>query len=217
LLTGKLIARYSFDDISGNTVPDSSGNKIDGTFTGDARVVDDPVRGKVLQLDGNGDWVDCGNDMLFGMTKAMTISGWIKMSGPVEHWRTIIAKGTSWKLKGLYDALKFVCGVNVPGDIGVDSGVLGKKAINDGRWHHVAGVYDGRMATLYIDGQRDVWARTSGRIAANSFNVWIGSDSQRKERVWNGLIDDVRIYSYALTAAEVKGLYEGSEPLGDKH
>jgi len=217
LHAGKLIARYTFDEVSGKTAPDLSGNKIDATLVGDARIVDDPVRGKVLELDGNGDWVDCGNDLLFGMVEEITISSWIKASGPLGIWRTVIAKGTSWKLQGWTDTLKFVCGVNVPGDIGVDSGVLGKKAVSDGCWHHVAGVYNGQTATLYIDGQHDVMAAVVGSIAANSYNVWIGSDSHRKERALNGRIDDVRIYSYALTAAEVKGLYEGSEPLKDKH
>jgi hypothetical protein len=29
---------------------------------------------------------------------------------------------------------------------------------------------------------------------------------------WNGLIDDVRVYSYALTSDEVQALYEGRGP-----
>jgi hypothetical protein len=217
LLAGKLIARYCFDEVSGKTVPDSSGNKIDATLVGNARVVDDSVRGKVLELDGDGDWVDCGDDLLFGMTEEMTLSGWFKVAGPIRQWRAVIAKGTSWKLQGWRDKLKFVCGVNTPGDIGVDSGILGKKAVSDGRWHHVAGVYDGQTATLYIDGQRDVSAAVAGSIAANSYNVWIGSDSHRNERALTGRIDDVRVYSYALTAGEVRGLYEGNEPPDDGH
>ncbi|OHB64626.1 MAG: hypothetical protein A2Y77_05965 [Planctomycetes bacterium RBG_13_62_9] len=67
-------------------------------------------------------------------------------------------------------------------------------------------MYDGRTATLYIDGQRDVSAAVVGSIATNSFNVWIGWDSHRSQRAWNGRIDDVRIYSYALTAEEVRVL-----------
>lgn len=216
LHAGKLIARYTFDEVSGKTAPDLSGNKIDATLVGDARIVDDPVRGKVLELDGDGDWVDCGNDLLFGMVEKITISSWIKASGPLGIWRTVIAKGTSWKLQGWTDTLKFVCGLNIPGDIGVDSGVPGKKAVSDGHWHHVAGVYDGRTATLYIDGQRDLSAAVVGSIAINSYNVWIGSDSHRNERALKGRIDDVHIYSYALTAAEVKGLYEGRKPQRDK-
>ena len=212
LLTGKLIARYGFDDIIGNTVPDSSGNKLDGIFIGDARVVDDPVRGKVLELDGDGDGVDCGNDSFFAIAEQITISSWFKANGPLEYWRTIVSKGSCWKLQSRPNTLKFVCGVNVPGDYGVDSGIRGKKNINDDSWHHVAGVYNGKTTTLYFDGRRDVSAGTSGRITANSFNVWIGSDSQRNERTWNGLIDDVRIYSYALSEDEIRELYAGIEP-----
>jgi hypothetical protein len=115
-------------------------------------------------------------------------------------------------MQGGPSTLKFVCGVNVPGDIGVESGVLGKMTVDDGRWHHVAGVYDGRTVTMYIDGRRDVSAGTSGRVATNSFNVWIGSNSQRSERAWNGRIDDVRIYSYALSEDKIREFYAGNEP-----
>ena len=207
---GKLIARYSFDEVVGKTVLDSSGNKIDGTLVGDARIVDDPVRGKVLELDGDGDWVDCGNDLLLDMAEEITVSSWIKVNEPPVIWRTVVAKGTSWRLQGWLNGPKFVCGVNVPGDIGLDSGVLGRASTYDGRWHHVAGVYDGRTATLYVDGRRDVSAAVAGLIAANSLNMWIGWDSRRTRRAWNGRIDDVRIYSYALTPSEVKDLYLGT-------
>jgi len=195
-------------------VPDSSGHEINGTLVGDARIVDDPVRGKVLELDGDGDWVDCGNNLLFDMAEEMTLSSWIKVTGYIQ-WRTVVAKGTSWKLQGWSDRLKLLCGVSVPGDIGVYSGVIGRKVINDGRWHHVAGVCNGRTATLYIDGRRDVSAATSGAIPANSLKVWIGWDSHRSECTWNGRIDEVRIYSYALTPEQVRDIFEGKEPPGD--
>jgi len=68
------------------------------------------------------------------------------------------------------------------------------------------------MATLYIDGRRDVSAAVAGPIAANSFNLWIGWDSHRTEWAWNGRIDDVRICSYALSQDKVRELYAGNEP-----
>ncbi len=213
LHAGKLIARYTFDDVEGKTVPDSSGNRIDGTLVGDARIVDDPVRGKVLELDGHGDWVDCGNDLLLDMAQEMTVSSWIKVAKS-PNGRTVIAKGGSWRLQGWGNTLKFVCGVNVPGDIGVASGVLARTNVNDGRWHHIAGVYDGRTATLYIDGRRDVSAAVTGPITLNSLNLWIGWDSHRTETAWNGRLDDLRIYSYALDADEIRTLYDSTlEPL----
>lgn len=207
---GKLIARYDFDEVTGKTVGDSSGNRLDGTLVGDARIVDDPIRGKVLELDGEGDWVDCGNDLLFDMAREITLSSWIKVDGPLNIWRTVIAKGTSWKLQGWGNGLKFVCGA---GDIHLDSGVLGSTSIYDGRWHHVTGVYDGRTATLYIDGRRDVSAAVVGSIASNSLNVRIGWDAHRTEWAWKGRIDDVHVYSYALSEDEIRDLYQGKEPV----
>ena len=211
LHAGKLIARYTFDEVGGNTVRDSSGNRIDGTLVGDARIVNDPVRGKVLELDGDGDWVDCGNDQLFDVAEEITLSSWIKVAGP-PGWRAVIAKGSSWRLQGWENTVKFVCGVKVPGDIGVASGVLARTNLNDGRWHHIAGVYDGRTATLYIDGRRDVSAAAAGPIAANNLSLWIGWDSHRTEGAWNGRIDDVRIYSCALGEDKIGQLYSGSQP-----
>ena len=54
---------------------------------------------------------------------------------------------------------------------------------------------------LYIDGKLS----NSKRISGNP--EW-----EEDGWNWNGLIDDVRIYSYALSAEEIKDLYEGKEP-----
>jgi hypothetical protein len=60
-----------------------------------------------------------------------------------------------------------------------------------------------------LDGKLAHAELVQGNIATNNSPVVIGGN-------WNGLIDDVRIYSYALSAEEVKGLYEGKEPPREK-
>ena len=60
---------------------------------------------------------------------------------------------------------------------------------------------------MYVDGKLDVKAQASGRIRANDWPVFIGESSEQVNREWNGLIDDVRIYSYALTPQEIKAIY----------
>ena len=77
---------------------------------------------------------------------------------------------------------------------------------NDGQWHHVAGVYDGQKICLYIDGRLDVSQPASGRIRLDDRAVLIGDNSQKPGRCWNGLIDDVRIYSYGMTPEEVAAI-----------
>lgn len=73
----------------------------------------------------------------------------------------------------------------------------------DGQWHHAAGVYDGEEISLYIDGELDVSAKAGGKIRVNDKAVLIGENSEKRGRYWIGAIDDVRVYSYGLTAEEV--------------
>jgi hypothetical protein len=49
-------------------------------------------------------------------------------------------------------------------------------------------------------------------INTNAWEVLIGENAERPGRFWNGLIDDVRIYSYALSEDEIEALYAGKEP-----
>lgn len=90
--------------------------------------------------------------------------------------------------------------------------IFGKVDVNDGKWHHVVGVYEGDEICLYVDGTLDNSERASGLIETNDFAVMIGENAEKMVRGWNGLIDDVRIYSYALTEDEVKEVYAGHGP-----
>ena len=67
---------------------------------------------------------------------------------------------------------------------------------------------------LYVDGVEDTGSPVaySGSIDTNVWEVMIGTNSEYRAWAWNGLIDDVRIYSYALSEAEVKELYAGRGP-----
>jgi hypothetical protein len=78
--------------------------------------------------------------------------------------------------------------------------------VDDGQWHHAAGVYDGQTLSLYVDGVHDVSTKAAGRIRESDKAVLIGENAEKPGRFWNGLIDDVRIYSYGLTAQEVAAL-----------
>jgi tetratricopeptide (TPR) repeat protein len=215
LSTGGMIAHWNFELTDGKVVKDSSGNGLDGRFVGDAQIIEDPDRGgQVLRLDGDHDWVDCGKGSIFDFTSEITIACWIKVDSFDETWQTIISKGDStWRLSRDRDSnqLHFACtGVAVPDDI--YGSVRGKTNVNDGKWHYVAGVYDGTRSCLYIDGVLDVSSEASGEIGTNAWSVLIGANEEttaqeRPDRSFDGLIDDMRIYDYALTEAEIKTLY----------
>jgi hypothetical protein len=213
-----LVARWEFEQSKDGMVTDTSGNNLHGRLVGDAQMYADPDRGNVLRLDGTGDYVDCGADTKFDISDEITISAWIKVGQFDKAWQAIVAKcNCTWRLQRdrTTDALEFACnGVWTIGTFYFGS-LRGHVSVNDGQWHHVAGVYDGCRMILYVDGELDTFAPAIAiaRINTTQHVVRIGmnvGNSQATE--WNGLIDDLRIYSYALPPEDIKALHEGKEP-----
>ncbi len=210
-----LLARWSFDKTDAKTVRDDSGNGFDGILKGDPKLV--PGRfGRAVQLDGDGDYLDCGSHPEFKISQAMTISVWMKMEDFQKKWWRIIAKGTtSWRLAVhfYFGSVEFSCWsdrlkASPAGDI-----LQGRIPIDDGAWHHVAGVYDGSDFYLYIDGKLDHSQTAIGPIPVNDQPVWIGSNSESQYKNFTkGQIDDIRIYRTALTQEDIKALAQGKEP-----
>ncbi len=72
-----------------------------------------------------------------------------------------------------------------------------------GRWHHVAGTFDGKELLLYLDGRRVSAIPYAGKVAKTSYPVEIGGNSQVEGREVSGSIREARIYSRSLSSAEI--------------
>ncbi|MCP4259513.1 MAG: tetratricopeptide repeat protein [Planctomycetes bacterium] len=208
--TGSLVALWKLDETSGSIAKDSAGNN-NGTLIGDSQW--QPSAGKLggaLEFDGDGDFVKIGAESDFDIADQISISAWIKVNRFDKEWQAVIAKGDSaWRLQRNQneDSLEFACtGLKIPS--GAPWGNLfGKRSVNDGQWHHVVCIYDASKMYIIIDGEEDTSQSASGRINMNSEPVYIGENSENTGRYWNGLIDDVRIYNYALRKDDVTTLY----------
>jgi hypothetical protein len=142
---------------------------------------------------------------LDSLTSAITVEAWIKVNQfSAQGWATIISKGdSSWQLRqyGNSSTLSF-------STTGLSDGELaGTRNINDGQWHHIAGVYDGTNKYIFVDGTLDVSAPATGLISQNGQPLCIGNTPEHFERGFNGLIDEVSIYNRALTASEIQSIY----------
>jgi len=207
-----LIGWWKLDETSGRDVKDSSGNgNLGKILSGMPRW--QSSGGKIdgaLLFDGKGDYVHLANESNFDFTGEVTVAAWIKVNQFDKEWQAIVTKGDSaWRLQRHQGtgALEFACtGLQVP-DGNPYGGLYGNKAVNDGKWHHVAGVYDGEKMYIYIDGIVDVSQPALGAIATNDQPVFIGENSEMTGRFWNGLIDDVRVYNYALSEGQIKAFY----------
>jgi len=85
-----------------------------------------------------------------------------------------------------------------------------RKRLKSNRWNHIALVYDSqaRLARMYIDGKQELTARYEHAIAVDLLDFCVGAWNI-EPRALKGQIDDVRIYSGALTGREVAVLAGG--------
>ena len=207
-----LIAWWKLDESGGRDVADASGyGNVGKILNGEPRW--QTTGGKIggaLRFGGNGDWVHVANESKFDCVAAVTVAAWIKVNRFDKEYQAIVTKGDSaWRIQRNQntDALEFACsGLAIPGG-DQWGGLYGNRSVNDGKWHHVAGVYDGQKMYLYVDGVVDSSQPASGGINTNDEPVYIGENSEMTGRFWNGLIDDVRVYNFALDQTGIEALY----------
>jgi hypothetical protein len=89
-----------------------------------------------------------------------------------------------------------------------DGNQIGTTNIIGTGWHHIVGVRSGTTVTLYVDSVVEDSGSVPGLgSTSNADPLLIGTTVNADERNINGAVDDVRIYNRALSAAEVKTIY----------
>jgi beta-glucosidase len=194
-VNASLVALYEFD----GSAMDSAGTNH-GSEKGKPYYVAG-VFGQAINLDGAGDYVDCGNDSVFNITNQITVAAWVNITAVPGDWRTIIAKGdTAWRLSTSQSQRTFHFAICGPPWVNL---VDGKIEVPAGEWHHVCGTYDGGIIRLYVDGVLDSTKSSTEGVPTNTYNVYIGENAEATGRYWDGLIDDVAIFNHALTTAQL--------------
>ncbi|MFC1760716.1 LamG domain-containing protein [Planctomycetota bacterium] len=203
-----LVAHYLFD---GNA-QDSSGNDHHGTVMGTANWVDG-VFGEALDFRGT-TGVDCGDFDPTGGTGKFTLSLWCYWDGgPIQH---LLTKSAGWggdtmmfqiELKGndSWVPLEAQNRFNLAYasyESGEDQAAF--DVVSAHEWVHLAMTFDGTHASGYLNGIDSMGpkpTRIGGNVAAS---VLLGV-TENGDRLFQGMMDDVRIYNYPLTPAEVIG------------
>ncbi len=202
-LRDPLIAHWKLDESDGTAVPDSSGNGRAGVVVGNADWRPSGADGGAFSFDGSS-YIDTGDLKLAEPVNAITVAAWFKVDVFDKDCQAIVTKGdASWRLSrdGQTSVLHFACN-------GLEKWYLtGKTPVDDGLWHHAAAVYDGTAMLLYVDGRLDVSQPVTGRLRQDNQPVRIGANSQQADRFWKGMIDDVRIYEYALNPDQIQQLF----------
>src|SRR5207245_941912 len=90
--TGGLVAAYSFNEGTGTTVADSSGNGNAGTLSG-TTWTNGGKYGRALVFNGTSARVTINNSASLQLTTGMTLEAWVKPSTVNSAWRDVIYKG----------------------------------------------------------------------------------------------------------------------------
>ncbi|MBI2542782.1 MAG: tail fiber domain-containing protein [Candidatus Aenigmarchaeota archaeon] len=209
-----LVLYLPFSENTSTTAYDRSPYGNDGTLTN----ISSPATslsgwtangkfGNALILDGVNDYVNVGNDTRFYMTDAITISAWIKGNSTQATNSEIISKEDYPSGWGLYGSGNLVIGLTGSGW----TGTAISTSFTTGVWYHVVGTYDSSSGSMkaYVNGVLESTVAGSGTITTGRRPLYIGTSEQDFARVWNGTIDEVRIYNRALSAEEIRTQYLG--------
>jgi hypothetical protein len=201
-----LVAAYGFEEGSGTSVADRSGNGNTGTIAGASWTTAGRF-GKALSFDGVNDWVTIAHAAELSLTTGMTLEAWVyPTANGGGAWREVLIKEqTGDQLYNLYSNNE----VNVPAFQAYAAAqpatvqrVPGPSELPVNSWTHLAGTYDGTTMRFYVDGVQVGTKAVSGNLLTSTGAVRIGGNSVWGE-FFQGRIDEVRIFNVARTAAQI--------------
>jgi hypothetical protein len=209
----RMVAHYTFDTKGRmgdpNFVEDSSGQGHHGQARGGVSVVEGKIGDGAYSFGGTtSDFVEIGTWNPSDGTNRLTVACWVKWKGTGNTWQGVIGKRDAWNAMDNYWHLE--CTLN--GDAiyfqSWDAGQVasGGWSSHIDTWTHLVATFDGTRCILYINGEPA--ASGNFRFAQKpDSTLVIGSSEANGGNPWSGLIDDVKIYNYALTPAEASSIY----------
>ena len=197
-----IVSYWTFDDGTATDVKGNNDGIIYGATLAAGRV------GQALSFDGGNDYIKIPDSpsLNFG-TNDFSVSVWVNTLQTVtEQWPVVILKrdGNSGYVIVLQDGhAKWEAHSE-----GIQYEILSINPINDGEWHHIAGVKSGTTLELFIDGVSQGTVPCGLDIISNIQPLYIGSVDGQSWSLFEGRIDEEIIYNRALNASEINEHYE---------
>lgn len=201
--TTGLVAAYGFDEGSGSTLGDSSGNNNVGVISGATFVPG--FSGQALSFDGVNDLVTIADSNSLDLSTGLTIEAWVQPKDLIG-WSTVVLKERSGN--ALSYALYASDNTSNPPAGYVDSSpnqgsVRGASPLQLDVWSHLAVTYDAQFLKMYVNGILVNQSAVSGNLTTSSQPLRIGGNTVYADEYFRGLIDEVRIYNRPLSSAEL--------------
>jgi hypothetical protein len=196
-----LVAAYGFDEGTGTSTADVSGGGRNGTLTATTWTTAGK-NGNALSFNGTSSWVTVADAAALDLTNGVTLEAWVNPTN-LSGWRTVILKeapnGLAYSLYANDNSPWPAATINTGA---IDRNVPGTTQLPLNAWTHLAMTYDGAALRLYVNGVQAGVLATTGSMITTTGALRIGGNMAWGEH-FAGVIDDVRVYSRALTASEI--------------
>src|SRR5208282_2000263 len=147
-----LVASYSFNEGSGSTVTDSSGNGSNGTVSG-ATWATAGKYGGALSFNGNSSRVVVNDSASLHLSSGMTLEAWVSPATPAASWQDAIYKENDiYFLEAGSSLSQHPPAVGATFSSHGDQFMAGVSALTAKTWTHLAATYDGSNLLLYVNG-----------------------------------------------------------------
>ncbi|MBN1312751.1 MAG: family 43 glycosylhydrolase [Anaerolineae bacterium] len=209
------IVHYRFDESSGTTAYDASGNGQNATLVNGPTWVGGAINNAV-NLDGSNDYISMPSGVVSSLGD-FTIATWVRLDS-ISSWSRVFDFGTGTSANmfltpqnGSTNAVRFAI---TTGGGESEQQITGSSALPTGSWVHVAVTKSGNTGRLYMNGSQ-VGSNSSMSLSPSSLGStnqnWIGRSQYSADPYLDGQVDDFRIYNRALNASEVSSLASGGQ------
>ncbi|HKR81412.1 MAG TPA: LamG domain-containing protein [Candidatus Saccharimonadales bacterium] len=198
------VAAYNLNENTGTTAADSSGNAHTLTLN-NATWTASGHTGAALT---NTSATSGASTALLAPTAAITVMAWIKpldlTSGTTRFALGFIDNGGNSDVTFFTQRADFGTSNVLQVDVRIGGSLiaLNGSALTVGTWAHIAMTYDGTNLKLYKDGTIAASTTSSGTVATGDA-FWVAGWNTVSPYPTNVVVDDVRVFSTALTAAQV--------------
>ena len=201
------VGMWLFDGSAAEKAVDSSQYGNDGAFIGDPGWGGGKF-GSALELSGIDNYVEVPDAESLDtiLNEGLTIVAWVNGEFRAGDWHGIVTKAAGWQVDMCYLLQRNGNGFFefAPFSQNADSAWVPAVQPVDDVWYHIAAVYDGANASIYIDGEFGASSPYLLGIADTDAPVIIGSNYPDAGQCIKGLIDEVAIFSAALTDEDIQ-------------
>jgi len=196
---------WKFDEGTGSTAYDSSGNGYNSSIEDTTSWVTGAVGPYALQFISG--YVRISDRSALRPSR-FTVCAWVNLPGPQADYARLLVKGDD-----NYESYNFQFGGYYLNFGSQDTGGQGHgvglaNPLWPSEWIFVAGVYDGSNMILYVNGEPDNSAAVGSFTPVQDDGpLTIGARAPDMDRRMNGSVDDVRVYNYGLSPADIQAIY----------